>query len=362
MDYLARQRKLADELRHFGLPALLITHLPNIRYLCGFTGSAGILLLIAGNRSHKVTFFTDGRYTQQAGDEVTGAKVVIARNSALLEACEGVKRAKLTALGFEAEHMPYSSFQQISAILRGKTRLKPAPGIIEQLRAKKDADEIAHIRAAVLMGSSLLATALEEIRPGVRETSVAGQLEFEARRAGAEKMSFDTIVAAGPRSALPHGRASAQPIPESGFIILDYGVILAGYCSDMTRTVHLGQISDTHRRMYQAVKEAQLASIEAVRPGASCGEVDRTGREILKKAGYDAYFTHSTGHGVGIEVHELPRLAKGQEAKLEPGMVVTIEPGIYIPNDGGVRIEDMVLVTESGHEVLTPTPKDLITL
>src|SRR5690348_5020451 len=195
MDYLARQRKLADELRHLRLPALLITHLPNIRYLCGFTGSAGILLFIAGNRSHKITFFTDGRYTQQAGEEVEGAKVVIARNSALVEACEGVKRAKLTALGFEAEHLPYSSFQQIGSMLRGKARLKPAPGIIEQLRAKKDADEVAQIRAAVLMGSSLFATALKSIRPGVTEASVAGELELEARRAGAEKMSFDTIVA-----------------------------------------------------------------------------------------------------------------------------------------------------------------------
>jgi len=175
-------------------------------------------------------------------------------------------------------------------------------------------------------------------------------------------MSFDTIVAAGARSALPHGRASTQPIPAGGFIILDYGVILAGYCSDMTRTVHTGPVSKVHRRMYESVRKAQLASIEAVRPGVDAGEVDRAGRDVLKKAGYDAYFTHSTGHGVGIEVHESPRLAKGQTQKLAPGMVITIEPGIYIPDEGGVRIEDMVLVTELGHEVLTPTTKDLITL
>ncbi len=362
MDHLARQQRLAAELRRQKLPALLLTHLPNIRYICGFTGSAGLLLFIAGQRSHKLTFFTDGRYTQQAGEEVVGAKVVIAKKSALLEACEAIKRARLASVGFESEHLPYIVFQQIRDQLRGKTRFKPAPGIVEQLRARKDADEIAHIRAAVLLGSNLFDSALKAIGPGVTEAEVAGELEFEARRAGAEKMSFDTIVAAGTRSALPHGRASAQPIPANGFIILDYGVILAGYCSDMTRTVHLGQISSEHRRMYHAVREAQLASIEAVRPGASCGEVDHAGREILKKAGYGAYFTHSTGHGVGIEVHELPRLAKGQEQKLEPGMVVTIEPGIYIPDDGGVRIEDMVLVTESGHEVLTPTSKDLITL
>ena len=233
---------------------------------------------------------------------------------------------------------------------------------MEQLRLIKDADEISQIRASVLLAASLFQTALSVIKPGVAEAQVAGELELQARRAGAEKMSFDTIVAAGPRSALPHGRASAQAIPPQGFIILDYGVILAGYCSDMTRTVHAGPVSRVHRRMYEAVREAQLASIGAVRPGAETGEVDRAGREVLKKAGFDAYFTHSTGHGVGIEVHEPPRLARGQTQKLAPGMVVTIEPGIYIPEEGGVRIEDMVLVTETGHEVLTPTTKDLITL
>ena len=214
----------------------------------------------------------------------------------------------------------------------------------------------------MLLAASLFQTALNAIRPGIPESFVAGELELQARRAGAEGMSFDTIVAAGPRSALPHGRASAQAIPGLGFIILDYGVILAGYCSDMTRTVHVGRASEAHRRIYHAVHEAQLASIEAVRPGVQAGEVDKAGRTLLKKAGYGAYFTHSTGHGVGIEVHERPRLAKGQTQKLAPGMVITIEPGIYIPGEGGVRIEDMVLVTESGHQVLTPTTKDLLEL
>jgi len=169
-------------------------------------------------------------------------------------------------------------------------------------------------------------------------------------------------VAAGSRSALPHGRASAAPIPADGFVILDYGVILAGYCSDMTRTVHVGKVSPERRRMYEAVKAAQMASIQAVRPGAAVGDVDQAGRQLLKKAGYAAYFTHSTGHGVGIEIHEQPRVARGQNQKLAPGMVVTIEPGIYLPEEGGVRIEDMVLVTESANEVLTPTTRELIEL
>ena len=362
MDYTRRQKSLAAELRRSRLPALIITHLSNVRYLCGFTGSAGVLLVIAGERKPRLTFFTDGRYTSQAAAEVRGAKVVIASKPALAEACAAAQRAPVKRIGFEADHLSYTGYRLLSSMTRTKASLVPVAGLVENLRSIKDADEIEQIRAAVLLGSSLFPAVLSAIRPGVAESVVAGELELQARRAGAEGMSFDTIVAAGARSALPHGRASVQPIPGNGFIILDYGVILAGYCSDMTRTVHLGPVSKAHRNMYQAVLEAQLAAIEAVQPGAESGEVDRAGREILKKAGYGAWFTHSTGHGVGIEVHEQPRLAKGQTQKLEPGMVVTIEPGVYMPEEGGVRIEDMVLVTESGHEVLTPTTKELITL
>jgi Xaa-Pro aminopeptidase len=360
MNYTARQKKLATELQRARVEALLVTHLPNIRYLCGFAGTAGVLLLHVRDSSHKLIFFTDGRYTQQAAEQVQGARIVITKKPSLVQACEWVKKSKIRTLGFEAEHLSYTAYRQLAQLLRGHTKLKAAGGTVEQLRAVKDPCEIEQIRAAVLMAASLLPAALAKIRPGVAETSIAGELELQARCAGAEKMSFDTIVAAGPRSALPHGRASTHPIPESGFIIMDYGVILAGYCSDMTRTVHVGPASPAHRHMYEAVREAQLASIEMVRPGIEAGAVDQAGRQVLKKAGYEAYFTHSTGHGVGIEVHEAPRLAKGQTQKLVSGMIVTIEPGIYIAGDGGVRIEDMVLVTESGHEVLTPATKDLI--
>ncbi|HEY6307230.1 MAG TPA: Xaa-Pro peptidase family protein [Candidatus Angelobacter sp.] len=362
MNHSDRQTRLAARLHRARVDALLVTSLPNIRYLCGFSGSAGVLLVPSAGHAARAIFLTDGRYTQQAAEEVQGARVVIARKGALAEACEHVRRARIKVLGFEAEHFSYATYRQIAQVLRGKARLKPLAGAVEQLRLTKDPEEIEQIRAAVLLGASLFPAALSAIRAGVSEAMVAGELELQARRAGAEKMSFDTIVAAGPRSALPHGRASAQPIPGNGFIILDWGVILAGYCSDATRTVHMGPASQAHRQMYQAVREAQLASIDAVRPGVEAGKVDQAGRQVLQKAGYGAYFTHSTGHGVGIEVHEAPRLAKGQTQKLEPGMIVTIEPGIYVPDEGGVRIEDMVLVTESGCEVLTPTPKDLITL
>lgn len=360
MNYSARQQKLAQDLHRARVDAMLVTHLPNVMYLCGFTGSAGVLIVFADER--KPFFLTDGRYTQQAADEVKDARVIIAKRAALTEACRRAQRAKIRLLGFEAEHLSFALARQVTQEMRGKIRLKPLNGLLEQLRLVKDADEIARIRASVSLATNLFDHALKHAHPGIAESVVAGEMEFQARRLGAEKMSFDTIVAAGPRSALPHGRASGYPIPPGGFIIIDWGVILAGYCSDMTRTLHMGPVSGTHRSMYQAVREAQQASIEAVRPGAEVGEVDRKGREVLKKAGYASYFTHSTGHGVGIEIHEAPRLAKGQRQKLISGMVVTIEPGIYMPDQGGVRIEDMVLVTESGHEILTPLSKDLITL
>ena len=175
-------------------------------------------------------------------------------------------------------------------------------------------------------------------------------------------MSFETIVASGARSALPHGRASSQSVPSGGFVVLDFGVILAGYCSDMTRTVHVGNPPSKARQMYESLREAQQAAREAVRPGVTAGEVDLAARSLLRKAGYGRFFTHSTGHGVGLEIHEAPRVARGQADVLEPGMVITIEPGIYIPGQGGARIEDMVAVTDSGHELLTSTRRELITL
>jgi Xaa-Pro aminopeptidase len=201
---------------------------------------------------------------------------------------------------------------------------------------------------------------LKSLRPGVAESTVAARLEFMARKAGAEAMSFETIVASGKRSALPHGVASAAALPSEGFVVLDYGVVLDGYCSDMTRTVHLAKASAEARALYDAVLDAQLAAISAVRPGATTGEVDHEARQELKRAKLDRFFTHSTGHGVGLEIHESPRLAARNQVVLQPGMVITIEPGVYLPGKCGIRIEDMLLVTETGYEVLTPVSKELI--
>jgi Xaa-Pro aminopeptidase len=227
---------------------------------------------------------------------------------------------------------------------------------------EKDRDEIKRIRAAVALGASLFDCALQVIRPGVPETEVAAEMEYAARRAGAQGMSFPTIIASGKRSALPHGRASHAPIPARGFVVCDFGVILSGYCSDRTRTVHLGRPSLDARKTYQAVLQAQMAAIATVRPGVGVSEIDGAARKLLQKQGLGKYFTHSTGHGVGLEIHEAPRVAAGQAEILRPGMVITIEPGVYLPGKWGVRIEDVVVVTEQGCETLTPTRKELIAI
>ena len=234
--------------------------------------------------------------------------------------------------------------------------------LVSELRQVKDDDELALIGKAAKLGCELFEELLPKIESGTTEIAVAAQLEFAARSRGAEGMSFETIVASGPRSAMPHGHAGPSRLPRNGFVTLDFGVILDGYCSDMTRTVHLGKVSRQERFAYEAVLEAQQAAVEAVLPGATCGEVDEAARGVLRKAGLDEYFTHSTGHGVGIEIHEPPRIAKEQETVLVPGMVVTIEPGIYIAGKFGIRIEDMVVVTDRAPRVLTPAPKILIEL
>ena len=246
------------------LDALLVTHRPNIRYLCGFTGSAGVLSLGQG----RPALFTDGRYTAQAREEVTGARVVIAKGSPLLAAAQFAQKSKLRSMGIEAAHMTVASRAALRRALGGQARLRDVGPVVEEMRMIKDAGEIALIREAVNLGARLLDTALPVIRPGVAEAEVAAELEYAARRAGAEAMSFETIVAAGPRSAMPHGVASAALIPRRGFVILDFGVILHGYCSDMTRTVHVGKISAGDRSMYNAVREAQQAAVNAVRAGS----------------------------------------------------------------------------------------------
>jgi Xaa-Pro aminopeptidase len=359
MNYRLRQQNLRDHLATTQFDALLVSHLPNIRYLCGFTGSSGLLLV---EESGSV-FFTDVRYDTQAHAEVKGAKVVIARQAVLSAAADRIAALRgKQVIAIEADHVTVSDRKRLNDLLPTHLRLKNASSLVERARMVKDEDELAVIRSAVNLGAKLFDRALEVMRPGVKESDVAAEMEYAARRAGAEEMSFSTIIASGERSALPHGRASDKPIKPGGFAVCDFGVILDGYCSDQTRTVWVGNVSEDARVVYEAVLEAQLAAIAAVGPGVSVGEVDGAARKVLRKRGLGRYFTHSTGHGVGLEIHEAPRLAAGQKAVLQPGMVITIEPGVYFPGKWGVRIEDMVTVTARGCDVLTPTRKDFLAI
>jgi len=360
MDFKARQNRLREQFSAVRLDSLLVSHLPNIRYLCGFTGSAGLLLV---EESGSI-FFTDYRYDTQAHAEVKGAKIVIARKSPLLALGEFLgkrrKRARAGAIGLESEHLTVADKKRLRTLLPAGITLKDSSSVVERLRMVKDDEELHRIRAAVDLGAKLFDHALEVLRPGVKEVDVAAEMELAARRAGAEAMSFPTIIASGARSALPHGRASEQRIARGAFVVCDFGVILSGYCSDQTRTVWVGKADKEALRAYEAVRQAQQAAIDAVRPGIPVGEVDAAARKVLKEAGLGQYFTHSTGHGVGLEIHESPRVADGQKELLRSGMVITIEPGVYFPGKWGIRIEDMVVVADQGCEVLTPTSKDFL--
>jgi Xaa-Pro aminopeptidase len=342
---------------------MLITHLPDLRYLCGFTGSSAALAL---TRRH-ARLFTDGRYTKQAAEEVRGAGIGIVTGPPAIAAIEWLRTQRgVEAAAFDPSATTVAEFARWKASLPGKLRrkflLELAEPLVQPMRMVKDADELAIMAEAATLGCRLFDHILGFIRPGLREIDVAAELEYKARQLGAEGMSFETIVASGERSALPHGRATSTVLPRKGFLTLDFGIILNGYSSDMTRTVYLGNPDAKERDTYDAVLEAQESGVSAVRGGALCGDVDEAARAVLRKAGLAEAFTHSSGHGVGLEIHEPPRIGAGQKTRLLPGMVVTIEPGVYLAGQFGIRIEDMVAVTRTGGEVLTPAPKALIQL
>ena len=354
---------LRRKLTRAGLPGLLVTHLPDLRYLCGFTGSSAALAVTRRG----ARMFTDGRYTAQAAEEVKAARVEIVTSSPAAAAVQWLAAQPGVAMaGFDPVRTTVADLANWKAALPYRLRrsfLSALPAaFVEPLRRLKDEEELAIMREAALVGCRLFDHILGFIRPGVTEIEVAAELEHRARLLGAEGMSFETIVASGARSALPHGRATEQPLPRRGFLTLDFGIILKGYCSDMTRTVFLGKPRPNERHAYQSVLEAQQAAVAAVTSGVSCGEVDEAARSVLRNAGLAEMFTHSTGHGVGLEIHEQPRVGSGQTTRLAPGTVITIEPGVYLPGQFGVRIEDMVAVTRNGGEVLTPSPKALIEL
>ena len=342
-----------------GVDAVLVSHLPNILYLCGFSGSAGLLLV----DESRATLFTDSRYTFQAREEVHGARVHIAKHGLLRAAGEELKRRRRRrAVAYATSHATVAQKQALDAVVRGKVRWVSDDNAVEKLRAVKDADEIARMGAAALLISDVFRKVLPVIRPGISELDVAAEIEYGIKHGGGSGPSFDTIVACGPRSAWAHARPTSKLLGKSELVVLDQGAILKNYCSDMTRTVFLGRASARVRRMYQAVLQAQEAAKRSIRPGVKAGEVDRAARRTLKRFGLASYFTHSTGHGLGIEVHEMPRLGKGEETVLQEGMVVTVEPGVYLEGLGGIRIEDDVVVTAQGAVDLTTAPRDFLEL
>jgi Xaa-Pro aminopeptidase len=371
VDHTRRITAVRRKMTRAGLSGLLVTHLPDLRYLCGFTGSSAVLAVTR----RAVRMFTDGRYIAQAREEVQAAGVEIVSRNAAIAAVEWLA-AQVTPqpgagstpqfAGFDPTYTTVAELQRWKTALPAKLRrsfLVPiAAPLVEPLRLVKDEDELRTMKEAALLGCRLFDHIVGYLRPGLRELEVAAELEHQARLLGAQGMSFDTIVASGPRSALPHGHATAARLPRRGFLTLDFGIIHDGYCSDMTRTVYFGSPRPDERDAYHAVLEAQESAVAAVSAGVFCGEVDEAARSVLRKVGLDEAFSHSTGHGVGLEIHEAPRIGANQTTRLQAGMVITIEPGVYLEGRFGIRIEDMVAVTRTGGEVLTPAPKALIEL
>jgi Xaa-Pro aminopeptidase len=361
MNFSLRKKRAAAAARTAGVDGVLITHPPDVRYLSGFTGSSAALVL----SSDRAVLFTDGRYTAQAKTEAVGTRVVIATKPAVAAACEWLAETGVRHCGFDAAHTTVAALETMRKALPLKVRRGMFVAVgpwVARLREVKDEEEIGRLRTAAEVGCELFDGMLTYLEAGLTEREVAATLEYAARLAGAEGMSFETIVASGERSSLPHGRATGAKLPRRGFVTLDFGVILDGYCSDMTRTVHMGKAMPGERDVYDFVLEAQEAAVAAVAPGVTAGEVDEAARSVLRRVKLDRYFSHSTGHGVGLEIHEGPRLAAKQTQVLEQGMVITIEPGVYMPGKFGLRIEDMVLVTATGGEVLTPSVKAWVEL
>lgn len=338
------------------IDALLITGPSNVRYLSGYTGSNGLLLAGRG----EPVLFTDPRYEIQSANE-TDCRIEIVRQGALVAAAaKWINRRRIRRVGFESGHVSHAVFAYLED--KSKARLVPVGPVIEQQRMLKSDEELAKIRQSVTTNSAAFDRVARRIRAGMRECDLAADLEYEMRRLGAEKPAFESIVAAGERTALPHARPTARKIGSDELLLIDMGAFQDGYASDMTRMLHLGKIPARTRRMYRAVLEAQLAAIDAVRAGVTTAKVDRAARTVLASFGLDKQFTHSTGHGLGLEIHEPPRVAKRDKTRLAAGMAITIEPGAYVENFGGIRIEDTVVVTGQGCEILTPTPKELINL
>lgn len=355
MPYQERCQKVQALLKQEELDALLVTSGANRYYLSGFRGSAGTLLVTRD----QVFLLTDGRYVDQAKEQAPYCRVLHQGSDWYGTLNQLVKDLGVQKLAFEQEHVSYDEYLRWSEKIE-VTALVGKRNFVETFREIKDSRELAAMKKAAAIADKAFQELLSVLRPGLTETEVAAELEYRMRRLGSEGPAFDTIVASGSRSALPHGTPTEKKISFGDFVVLDFGAVYQGYRSDMTRTVVVGRASPKQKDLYQLVLRAQLAGLQTVRAGETCENVDRAARDILTQEGYGECFGHSLGHGVGLEVHENPRMAQGNKLVLKPGMVVTVEPGVYLTDWGGVRIEDMVVVTGDGCEILTQTPKELI--
>ncbi|OCF89629.1 M24 family metallopeptidase [Nocardia brasiliensis] len=361
-DYAARRGALRSLLVENGVDGLLVTDLVNLRYLTGFTGSNAALLVHSWdmrNAEDRTVIGTDGRYRTQVAEQVPDLRAEIAKATAR-RIIELAGEWQLGRIGYESHIV---TVDQHRGFVEQRTGLDfvATPGLVEQLRMVKDAHEVEQLRAACAAGDAGLATLLERggLRPGRTERQVARDLEWAMFEHGAEAVSFETIVAAGANSAVPHHRPTEALLAAGDFVKLDFGATVGGYHSDMTRTFVLGAPSDWQREVYELVRAAQKAGCEALRPGAKTADVDAASRTVIEAAGHGALFVHGLGHGVGLQIHEAPGLAKNGTGTLLSGVAVTVEPGVYFPGRGGVRIEDTLVVREGGPELLTNTGKDL---
>jgi Xaa-Pro aminopeptidase len=353
-EFEARRKTVAAGLAERKLDALLVAFSPNLRYLSGFTGSNGNLLLTP----RRAILFTDPRYQIQSAQETT-CEVRIGKGPLAMAVASAIAKLGLKRIGYEPARMTCDLLDSLKAKLPMRASLEPAAGWIEELRMVKSADEIERIRRSVETNSQAFEQVAARVNPGMKESDLAAELEYRMRRLGAEKPAFETIVAGGARSAWPHAQPSAARLENGGLVVVDMGAMQDGYASDMTRMLFLGAPGAKVKQTYRAVLEAQLAAIDAVRAGASTARVDAAARKVLQGYGLEQAFIHSTGHGLGLEIHEPPRLGKRDKNKLQAGMAITIEPGVYLEGFGGIRIEDTVVVTENGCEILTPTGKEL---
>jgi Xaa-Pro aminopeptidase len=362
-EFHSRVQSLRERIERSGASASVVTHLSNIYYLTGFTGSAGVLYVEA----NRATLFTDGRYSTQAREELKHSRVKaeISRGSALAALgayIAGRRGRSAQRVAYDPNHFTLAAHRDLLRAAGPRVRWQAEQGWVEALRAVKSVTELTQMRRAARLISDVFEQVVRKIRPGISELELAAEIDFRMRILGAEGPSFETIVASGPRAALPHARPSSKRLRRNEFVVLDLGAILGHYCSDLTRTVYLGKATKRVKTWYKAVLEAQAAAIQALSPGVEAGAPDMAARRVLDSYGLGKFFVHGTGHGLGIEVHEDPRLAAGQKRALQAGMVVTVEPGVYVEGVGGIRIEDDVAIHNGRTEILTTAPRELLEL